>query len=903
MAPVSSVSPVESPNQEPGAFESTAGDSGASGLPAAYSSTAADLTWREYALLLAQVALALLVVSQYAIEKRYHFLPAMIAITVGFALHALLPSRFRLPFFLVLSATCLVLVLDRQALWVLGFGGGLIGISLLPIAFTLRVVLLVAVAAVLFWLRDPKPMAALQALKVSAGDHGYLWIRDSWKAPFWPILGSMFMFRMIVYMYDMRHWKGRPPFLKTLAYFFMLPNMFFPFYPVVDYRTFCDGYYNEKRLRIYQTGVHWIVTGMGHLLLWRLINGYLVPSPAELRTKLDLLQFLVMNYALYLRVSGQFHLICGILHLFGFNLPRTHNAYFLASSFSDIWRRINIYWKDFMTKVCFFPVFFRLRRWNTAAAVVIGVLWVFLCTWLAHSWQLFWRNGEFPMTWNDALLWLGVGVIVAINSLLDYRRAAQGAPEEGDFSLTRASIVALKTIGVFLCVCVFWGQWKYPEIVPYLLFGNAQLSFSTADAVMLAAWFAAAFAAVVAIQYLKDRGRNQGAEGGVAGVITNIEQVDFERSVRLHLATLVVLVLVGVKPLHSYLGTSAASLIASLQSDEIAGAEKLDMVQGYYEQMNHEGAVASSFLSPARSSVPPSGRFTDMTRPRRDYLIRELKIGWEGEFLGRRLTTNSWGERDIERSFVKPPGTFRMAGIGSSIILGYGVTDDETITISLEKLLNADPLRPGERYEVLNFGMGHDSALQRRGRIEKKTLQFRPDLILYFAHQDELDNSASTLVSALTNSRDIEDPELDALLKRLGATRDTPAANLQRVLSGDWPGILRCIYRRIVERCRQNGVRLLWVWLPMPGVLERRGESPVIRRMAEEAGMEIIDLSDWASNYPANVVTYNDTDKHTTALGDRVIAERLYRVFRERPELLNPPTAMPQTATGSAAAK
>ena len=32
------------------------------------------------------------------------------------------------------------------------------------------------------------------------------------------------------------------------------------------------------------------------------------------------------------------------------------------SSFTDFWRRINIYWKDFMMKVFYYPAFFRLRR-------------------------------------------------------------------------------------------------------------------------------------------------------------------------------------------------------------------------------------------------------------------------------------------------------------------------------------------------------------------------------------------------------------------------------------------------------------------------------------------------------------------------------------------------------------
>ena len=54
-----------------------------------------------------------------------------------------------------------------------------------------------------------------------------------------------------------------------------------------------------------------------------------------------------------------------MLHLFGFNLPETQSLYYLASSFTDFWRRINIYWKDFMMKVFYYPAFFGLKRSGT----------------------------------------------------------------------------------------------------------------------------------------------------------------------------------------------------------------------------------------------------------------------------------------------------------------------------------------------------------------------------------------------------------------------------------------------------------------------------------------------------------------------------------------------------------
>ena len=63
---------------------------------------------------------------------------------------------------------------------------------------------------------------------------------------------------------------------------------------------------------------------------------------------------------------------CGMLHLFGYQLPETHHHYLLATSFTDYWRRINIYWKDFMVRIFFNPVVFRLKRWPQPAALAVA---------------------------------------------------------------------------------------------------------------------------------------------------------------------------------------------------------------------------------------------------------------------------------------------------------------------------------------------------------------------------------------------------------------------------------------------------------------------------------------------------------------------------------------------------
>jgi D-alanyl-lipoteichoic acid acyltransferase DltB (MBOAT superfamily) len=198
-----------------------------------------------------------------------------------------------------------------------------------------------------------------------------------------------------------------------------LPNVVFPFFPVVDYSTFRRTYYNDDQHKIYQTGVDWIVRWIIHLILYRFINYYLTIAPEDVSNTPELVRFLITNFALYLRISGQFHLIVGILHLFGFGLPETHRLYFLASSFTDLWRRINIYWTGFMMKVFYYPTYFKIRQWGATSSLVLATAFVFFMTWFLHAYQWFWLRGNFLLTAPDILFWSILAMLVLANTLYD----------------------------------------------------------------------------------------------------------------------------------------------------------------------------------------------------------------------------------------------------------------------------------------------------------------------------------------------------------------------------------------------------------------------------------------------------------------------------------------------------
>jgi alginate O-acetyltransferase complex protein AlgI len=401
------------------------------------------------------LALLLAVFKVYRIEERaFQGRAFQLLVTIAILalpIHYLAPFRWKKPIFLAASIVCLFWVFGSSvAATVLAIATILIGICFLRIAWIWRVAMLGVLAVGLAWAR---PEAARTGIPENV----------------WPIVTSIFMFRMIIYLYELRHVKKPESLLDTLSYFFLLPNFCFMHFPVVDYRTMQRGYFADNVHAVQARGLQMMFRGTIHLLCYRLVYHELLLSPNKVHDPASLGVYLVCNYLLYLQVSGQFHMACGMLHLFGFQLPETHHRYLLATGFTDYWRRINIYWKDFMIRIFFNPVVFRLKKWPQPAALASATVIVFLATWLLHAYQSFWLRGSWAFTVPYALFWGLLGVLVLVNVQLDARRSRARERWQRNTSDWAAVMVrAVKIAGTFTTVTLLWSLWSSPSVSAWI---------------------------------------------------------------------------------------------------------------------------------------------------------------------------------------------------------------------------------------------------------------------------------------------------------------------------------------------------------------------------------------------------------------------------------------------------
>ena len=781
----------------------------------------------------------------------------------GFMIHAWLPMAYRLPFFVGLSfAAVFVLFGGISGLWLIGIGMSLIGACHLPIARWMRIMLILTMAALL---------AAFRAN----------WIPAPWSPAVLAMIGSIFMFRLALYLYDMDHLKVKPSPWQRIAYFFMLPNIVFPFFPIVDYIHFQRSYYNTDPITIYQKGVLWMLRGAIHLILYRIVYLYFTPAIEDIQGLGGVLLFIVSAYLLYLRISGLFHLIIGMLCLFGFNLPETHKHYFLASSFNDYWRRINIYWKDFMMKLFFYPVYMKTRHWGSTRALVFSTLVVFACTWLLHSYQVFWLHGSFPIRAIDGIYWGVLGVLVAINSVWETRRAPkkrltkqwQWVPTLGQ---------TLRIVATFVFLSVMWSFWSSESVGQWWLVMQRAGTGSLVSWGWLAAGLGALYVGVVAKEWLASREIHVFFDEGKLGFR--------EVSLRTGVMALVVLAL-GMPQVQGWLGEKPAAALASLKQNQLNDRDREREERGYYESLLNTSIHTAHTLWGMQRGAPPHWKpimETDLVEPGADLMVYQLKPNLDATFKDASFTTNRWGMRDRDYTPARAPGTLRIALLGASYEQGAGVANHETFEAILEDSLNVvlDD-SPYGRIEILNFATGGYSPLQNAALVSEKVKAFQPDIVVYAVYSTEERRMLMQLEHIIKQRRSLPYAYLNDVIAKAGATHDMSKSAIRARLQPYSLDLLQWSFNHMAEDI--HAMRARPIALLIPTTRENNTVDPAWESMIspamEQAGFDVVLLNGVYGAYTEEDIALAPWDQHLNTLGHRLVAAGLLDTMLQQPDL------------------
>jgi lysophospholipase L1-like esterase len=272
---------------------------------------------------------------------------------------------------------------------------------------------------------------------------------------------------------------------------------------------------------------------------------------------------------------------------------------------------------------------------------------------------------------------------------------------------------------------------------------------------------------------------------------------------------------------------------------------------------------------------------------------------------------SSLGLRDVEHSAKKPPGTFRILGLGDSFTYGVGAAFEDTYLVQLERMLNQRPgnhlanhLANNPKVEVIKAGIPRYFPEPERLFLEHYGLAFEPDLVIVtFVPNDVIDTHMG--IDAVKPSEDgflmtREASELGSpgrwLFVHSHAARMALAKWIaHRIWMRDpifWSDVFVANgrhekswqrveeeYRRMADLAGNRGARLVIVQIPERGPWTPEASYPAARLSAWAAahGAFFIDTMPALAATSSSEKLYWDVDPHCNAAGYRVVAEAVSR--------------------------
>ena len=230
-------------------------------------------------------------------------------------------------------------------------------------------------------------------------------------------------------------------------------------------------------------------------------------------------------------------------------------------------------------------------------------------------------------------------------------------------------------------------------------------------------------------------------------------------------------------------------------------------------------------------------------------------------------------------------GHRRILVLGSSITLGWGVPEEDTMTTRLQRMFEQD----GQRVEILNGGIGNYNAERSIERFFRELEGLHPtDIVMHYFLRDAEELEAGGGNFLLRHS------ELAVTGWILGnrligqSGEQSLVDHYNKVYREDQPGYIAMLeaLRRLSNYARDHHIRIYLAMTPDVhdlasyrfGFIHER-----MRKIAEADGYRYVDLLPALGALPPDKVWAMPGDPHPNSLGHRLMAEALYPVLKNTP--------------------
>jgi lysophospholipase L1-like esterase len=259
------------------------------------------------------------------------------------------------------------------------------------------------------------------------------------------------------------------------------------------------------------------------------------------------------------------------------------------------------------------------------------------------------------------------------------------------------------------------------------------------------------------------------------------------------------------------------------------------------------------------------------------------------------IVTNSKGLRDVEHTYEKPPGVYRIAMIGDSFVFGAGGVEPAK---RFSDILQAST----KNTEVINMGVPAYGTDQEYLFLQNEGLKYHPDLVLVCAFYNDFSESFSTLnpsngrpkgYFSLDGGQLVFHPPSFSLfyrlaqhsyllglanleLSKLSNAYDKAMRHGHAVL--DKPSrlaTLKQLYAATADLCQQHGAAFVLVYIPFRAQYYNSVIQDVMQDLVATKGIETLDLMDTVKLANRKQPAYFAHDIHLNEYGNQVVAKAI----------------------------
>jgi len=694
------------------------------------------------------------------------------------------------------------------------------------------------------------------------------------------VLGSFFMFRSISYLHEIKFMKKKVPLTDTINYFLLPPNFSMPLFPIVDYKTFINSYEGINANTV-KRGSLFICKGLAQMILYRFIYHEIIIPFDEIQTALQVLIYLVANFLIILRVVGAFHIAIGLVILTGYNIPDIFNNIFFSTGFSDLWRRTNIYWKNFILKLFYYPIYFKIKKIGVYPALFISTIVCFFITWLLHTYQWFWIKGSFPIEIKDVIFWGSFGLLVSINTLMQQKELDRGGiKKEGRYDFF---IPALSGLAVLIVMSVLWSIWTCNSLENWWMLVSKLKNFDSQQ-IQLAFIFSSGYVIVASFYHYYEK---HGALK-MSFIKNNMNYISFAGFGILS-AMLMYASLWGLKINNKFYQTRIAPII----SEKLNKADLKVIDNGYYTNLISTNNYCSQVWMNENDISSNWTKYitTKTTKPSYDLMLTENIPGATVKVRDIKYTLNSFGMRDRTYSKVKPDSCYRIIILGGSFECGNGINDGEEFLSLVENALNEKyiALWNGKpvTIEIVNFSSNGYRLLQRLYQYKNNARAWDADALFLFIHNDYNLRIGNYMNRLVYQQFTINDPYVKNIVEITNLKKGDTGPVTRDKLGIYADSINYYAVKQISEIAKEDSTRVFAVYLPTIKDKVSKHDSVFMANIFSWYGLQPINLKGVYAGQDVETLVLSELDFHPNKKGNDLIADKLLSKILEHQEYFN----------------